>query len=571
MKKIGLLLLLLAVAGTGAYWYLGDEQTATTRYRLAEVTKGEIRRIVSSTGTINPLNTVNVGSQISGNIKKILVDFNSPVKKQQLIALIDDSVYAAQVGQARAKLLMAEAQLREREKDVIAAEANINNAQANIENIRASIQSAEAGIRSAEANLFSARSSLKLAEAQYQRQKSLLQKSVATQADVDAAETALDRAEGAVSMATAQVQAAQADLQSAHANLKASEARLQSANAQQLRSQSQVKGAAANIVDKQAALDLAQIQLKYCKIRSPINGIVIHRNVEVGQTVAATLQSPTLFIIAEDLSSMQLEVDVSESDVGLVKQGQHVTFTVDAFPDNTFKAVLQQIRNQPTSVQNVVTYKIIASVKNEKLLLRPGMTANVSIEVAHVAEVLKVPNAALRFKPAEQKETATPGSGDKGKNRMLTRLTKQLALNEAQAAELGSIIETEGKKLAAVARTTEDETARKEAFQKYMKAVITQLFPLLTPDQSETLNRLLAEWRRAVSGDKKRGEVHVLDNQGQPKSIRILSGISNETETQIISRDLNAGDRVIVGIDFSAGAATNSGPSNPFMPGRRRR
>lgn len=530
-KLIVVLLLILTAAGIAArqYFFLDDSTSQT--YRFAKVSQGEIKRVVSSTGTINPLNTVNIGSQISGNVKEIFVDYNSAVKKNQVVALIDDSVYAAQVQQARAKLLMAEAQLVEREKDVIAAEA---------------------GVQSADASLFSARAALKFARSQFQRQKNLVERKVATKAELDAAEANLDGAVGALNVALA---------------------RIQSSKAQHQRAISQVQGATANIVDKKAALSLEIIKLKYCTIISPIDGIVIHRDVDVGQTVAATLQSPTLFKIAEDLSSMQLEVDVSESDVGLIKQEQQVSFNVDAFPDKKFTAVVQQIRNTPTSVQNVVTYKIIASVKNNDLLLRPGMTANVTIEVARVDNVLKVPNAALRFKPAQEAEVKQKPDG-RNKNQLLKRLTAQLELNEAQQSSLKPIIEAEGKKLQSLIKTTESDDLKKKAFREYMKRVITQLYPLLSPEQATKMTSLIAERQKRAAGRtdaQKAATVYRIDELGTPQAVRVLSGISNETETQILTRQLKAGDEVITGIEFNSNTKQSGASSNPFMPGRGRR
>jgi len=531
-KLIIVPLLIVIGAGFAARQTFFDQDSAPQSYRFAKVTQGEIKQIVSSTGTINPLNTVNIGSQISGNIKEIFVDFNSAVKKNQVIALIDDSVYAAQVEQARAKLLMAQTQRLERKKDVIAADA---------------------GVQSAKASLFSARATLKFARSQFQRQEDLVSKKVATKAELEAAEANLDSAMGALNVAIA---------------------RIQSSKAQHQRAISQVKGAEAYIVDKKAALSLEKIKLNYCTIISPIDGIVIHRDVDVGQTVAAALQSPRLFTIAEDLSRMQLEVDVSESDVGLIRQEQQVSFTVDAFPDKTFKAVVLQIRNTPTSVQNVVTYKIIASVSNDALLLRPGMTANVSIEVARVNDVLKVPNAALRFKPAEESEKKQAQPKSAQKNKLLNRLTKQLELNESQVAELGNIIKAEGAKLQGIAKTAENDDVKKKAYRNFMKQVITQLYPLLSPEQSEKMNALIVKWRKAAAGKteaRKEATVYIVDEQGIPEPVKIWSGISNETETQILTRRLKAGDEVIIGVDFSSGKKKSGASSNPFMPSSRRR
>jgi len=487
---------------------------------------------VISTGTGNPVNTVSVGSQISGIIQKIFTDFNRPVRKNQTIALIDASVYAAQVEQARAKLLLAETQLKENESAVAVADA---------------------GLKSAEASLFSAKATFNQAASQYERSKNLATNKVLSQAELEAAKTNLDVSQGALDVATSKVSSARAQLHQAIA---------------------QVKGAEATVTDRKAALDLEIIKLNYCTIVSPIDGIVIHRNVDVGQTVAATLQSPTLVTIAEDLSRMQLEVDVSESDVGLIRQGQLVEFTVDAFPDDTFRAVVQQIRNTPTSVQNVVTYKIVASVDNTSLKLRPGMTANVSIEIAKVEGVLKVPNAALRFKPAEA--TAESGSPAEtpaqDRNRWQQQLVEQLQLDETQKATLADILSTERAQLQAQAQATDDPAKRREAARGILERVIKRLTPVLTPAQTEKLQQMMARWQQARSGrsgQEKPGTLYRVDENGQPQAVRILTGISNETETQILTRDFQVGDPVIIGLGNPSTTEAPKTTTNPFLPSRR--
>jgi HlyD family secretion protein len=532
LAKVGLFLALVLVGGFYGYLrFINRSDASVQSFRTTAVTRGEILRVVISTGTVKPLNTVSVGSQISGNVKHIFTDFNLPVRKNQTIALIDDAVYAAQVEQARARLEMAEAQRREREKDVLAARV---------------------AITSAEASLYSAQATMKHAETQYQRMKNMSERQLITKAELEAAETSLDVSRGALNVAAARVQSAIVQLE---------------------QTQSTIKAAEANIADRRAALDLERIKLNYCTIVSPIDGVVIHRDVDVGQTVAATLQSPTLFTIAEDLSRMQLEIDVSEADVGQIHQGQPVSFTVDAFPDDTFQAEVQQIRNTPTSLQNVVTYKVVAAVDNTSLKLRPGMTANVTIQIARVDEVLKVGNAALRFRPAGE-TTGPPPTEAAGRdsNQLLTRLTEQLQLTAQQKRQLETILQAERQSIQGRLQATSDPEQRREAARGVLPRVFTQLAPLLTAEQSEKLSRLASQ-RQAAPPERriaaKPGTVYIVGADRQPQAVRVLIGIANETETQIISRDLQAGDQVIVGTAFNAGTAGSSSTTNPFLPGRR--
>ena len=357
---------ILAVAVLLLTQFFRRDETSREQFKIARVSKGAIQAVVTSTGELNPLNTVKVGSQVSGNITALYADFNSPVKRDQVVALIDPAIYAAQVKQAKAQLMMAEVQLEEKQKDM---------------------EAAEAAVQSSEAHLASSRATLKDAELTYNR-LSVLGSTVA-RADVDSAEAKRDNARAAVAMD--------------HAGISMAKAHLSQASAQ-------ARGVKALISERQASLSLAETKFRYCTIQSPIDGVVISREVDVGQTVAATLQSPILFTIAEDLARMQVEVDVSESDVGQIQPGQAVRFTVDAFPEKTFKATVREVRNVATNIQNVVTYTIVADVENEALLLRPGMTANVTIVVADVEDVLKVPNGALRFKPTGTAEDSASGN-----------------------------------------------------------------------------------------------------------------------------------------------------------------
>ncbi len=296
-------------------------------YRTEPVTKGDIQATVTATGTVNAVITVQVGTQVSGTIKKLFVDFNSRVKKGQIIAQIDPSTFESQVLQAQANLL------------------------------------------SAQANLDKAETTLVDAKRTFDRNKELFAKNLIARSDLDTAET----------------------------NYQADKAQVSSSKAQ--------------VAQAKASLDYAKQNLAYTKILSPVDGVVISRNVDVGQTVAASFQTPTLFTIAEDLTKMQIDTNVAESDIGVVKVGQDVEFSVDAYPDTIFKGKVWQIRKAPITVQNVVTYDVVIQVPNRDFKLMPGMTANVSIIITTRHNVLRITNAALRFRFSDKASGAGGGAG----------------------------------------------------------------------------------------------------------------------------------------------------------------
>ena len=516
MKTIKILILIIVVlvaVGVFGSRYYGKGEASKQEYRMADVTKGNIQAIVTSTGRLSPLNTVKVGSQVSGNVSEIHVDFNSVVKKDQVIALIDPSIYAAQLAQAEAQLLKARMQLQEKRKDIIVAEA---------------------GIESAEAHLTSALATLKEAELRYGRISNLGNNEIVAKSDLDSALAKRDNAQGGVEMA---------------------EAKLRTAKAQLNRTKAQEKGVRASIAERKAVLSLAEIKLKYCTIRSPINGEVISRHVDVGQTVAATLQSPVLFTIAEDLTRMQVEVDVSEADVGQIKPNQNVEFNVDAFQDNKFKANVRQVRNFATNIQNVVTYKIIADVDNNELLLRPGMTANVTIITAKVEDVLKVPNAALRFKPPGEIKEEGPRKPKAIKDRpMYTNAVKRLKLDSEQSKALEEIIKQADAKLKGVFALPEDARDMKQAWRNYFGTIFTKLYGILHQEQYQAFGALTKELREARKKRQKykgrAAKIYIQGKDGQPNALNIMAGITNDTETQIIQGELKKGDKVIVGLAF---------------------
>jgi HlyD family secretion protein len=320
-KRILLILLtILVLAGTGYGFRLWSQGAKESPYISVEVQKGNVTQVVTATGSLSAVITVQVGSQVSGAIDKLFADFNSKVKKDQVVAQINQDKFKATVDQARANLL--------------AAQANVTKAKASMEDAQRTLD----------------------------RNKELKKRDLIAQSEFDTSQAAYDSA------------AAQYEVNKAQVN------------------------------QAEAALNQSSVDFNNTVIRSPVDGIVVSRNVDVGQTVAASLQAPILFLIANDLSKMQVDTNVSEGDVGNVWVGQDVTFAVDAYPSRRFKGTVQQVRNAAIMVQNVVTYDAVVGVDNKELLLKPGMTANVEFLVSRKEDVLKIPNAALRFRPLSERQ-----------------------------------------------------------------------------------------------------------------------------------------------------------------------
>ena len=524
-------LLILVVAAVLAFTVRQGREAAAPEFKTAVVELGKLQAVVASTGTVNPVNTVIVGSQVSGNIKEIYVDYNSIVKADQVVATIDAAVYEAQLIQAEAQLLLAQTQLQEKQKEQAAVSASVDSARANLRSARASFR--EAGL-------------------QFDRMTQLKAKKTVSQSAFDEIQARRDSFQSAVEAAEANVNATQAQLQ---------------------RVVAQEKGARALIAEREAAVKLAEIRLDYCTIRSPIDGIVIERAVDVGQTVAASLQSPRLFSIAEDLKHMQLEIDVSEADVGQVEAGQDVEFSVDAFADRKFKAGVRQIRNSPTNVQNVVTYKVIADVDNKTGLLRPGMTANVSIIVAYRDNVLMVPNAALRFRPPGAPLESKPEKQLPIKERPIyIRTVQGLGLDEKQAGEFEKILEEAGAKLKSAVEDTADDDEKSQNFRLFMTNVFTRLSKILSEPQREKLGEYVQKLKAARgAGRRREAQVFVVDPDGRPRAVKLFIGITNDSETEVKPGVLKEGDSVIVGLAAlsASGSDESTNPLLRILGGRR--
>jgi HlyD family secretion protein len=360
----------LAVGGFAAYHYVAGHGQALP-YRTVRVERGAITASVTATGTLNAVVMVLVGSQVSGTIKDMNADFNTAVRKGQVIARIDPALFEAAVNQARA--------------DVKAAQSTVLKQEAQLEQARTSADNARAAF--AEARALAAKALVAVVDGQRTlgRQNELFQRGLIAAADRDSSQAAYDAAVAQHESAIAHEQALASAIGTADAQRRVEDAALQAIRDQ--------------LEQKQAALAQAQINLDHTTIRSPVDGIVVNRAVDVGQTVAATFQAPTLFTIAQDLTRMQVETSVDEADIGRIRPDTPAMFTVDAFPGETFTGAVSQIRKAPQVAQNVVTYTVVVAVGNPSGTLVPGMTANVKFATATKADALKVPNTALRFRP----------------------------------------------------------------------------------------------------------------------------------------------------------------------------
>jgi len=386
LKKKSLIvsLVVLLLAGGVGWYFLANHNQAL--YQTATVDRGTVRATISATGNCNAVVTVQVGSQVSGNIKALYADFNTKVKKGQLVAEIDPQQFQARVDQAKGALDSANAAVVSAKAQVEKANADIASAKANAANQKAAIAKAKAAVVDA-TNKFNSK-------------QILFKDGILSKDDFDTAQSTKDQAVADEQAAEAQLDAANHQIQSAQASYDVAKTQLASAQSQ--------------VVQNQAALQQAQLDLDHTKIVAPVDGTVIARQMDVGQTVAASFQAPTIFQIAQDLTKMQVDTNVDEADVGQVKVGQPVTFTVDAYPTTTFPGSVTQIRQAPINVQNVITYDVVVGVDNSSLKLLPGMTANVKILTAEADDVLRVPNAALRFHPTMSKrDTSTVRAASK--------------------------------------------------------------------------------------------------------------------------------------------------------------
>jgi HlyD family secretion protein len=499
---IGAVSVLVAAAGGYVWWK--EPFNSPPAYRLAKIERGSITAVVSATGTLNPVVSVQVGSQVSGQLKELYADFNSAVKKGQLIARIDPQSFTLRVNQAMA--------------DVEAARATALTQRANVAAVQAELARAKVQVGDA--------------EREYNRNQMLFEKSFVSGAVRDKAQAALEGAREQLNAAQAQVAVAQA----------------------------QVRNADAVVKQRESQLAQARVDLERTEIRAPVDGIVVKKSVEPGQTVAASLQAPELFIIAQDLRRMQVDASIDESEVGRVNVGQQATFTVDSFPGRTFRGTVKQVRKAAQVVQNVVTYIAVIDAANPDMGLFPGMTANVRLIIDVRENVLKVPNAALRFRPAGVADLAAPaaeaksGGDEKGKGRggqgLVERLVKELQLTPEQRTRVEAVMaETRGK-IESVA--SEDPSERRRQVDRIRSESRTRIAEVLTPEQ-RTRYEAMSGGGRGRSSGVTNGRVWIPQAEESPKMVTLRLGLTDGSYTEIVSGELQEGAEVIIGTAVDTG------------------
>ncbi len=487
-RPVWIVLAAVAVAlAAFAGWQLLKPQAPKDPYRTAAVERGAITKAVSASGTLEALVTVDVGSQISGQITKVMADFNDEVRAGQVLAVLDPQTYESRVQQAQA--------------DVVAGGAALRQAQA----------------------------TLAAAQADYNRKRTLVNQGIYAPTVLDTSKAAFGQAQAAVDSARAR------------------------------------------IVQSQAALRSQRVDLGRTTIVAPIDGVIVDRQIEPGQTVAASLQAPILFRIAQDLSKVEVKISVDEADIGQVKEGQPVKFTVDAFPDDNFTGIVTQVRKQPVTEQNVVAYVVMAEADNPQGKLLPGMTANADIVLEQKSNVLKVPAAALRWQPASENGQTVrtpgfggpPGMGPPGGGRQGAgggerraggmggqRIVQQLDLDARQQKAWDAIqADLRQKSAAALASAGGDRKVMREAMRKNLNEALAKLEPQLKPEQKQKLVALRATMASGGRGDGAGftgGVVYVL-REDKPTPIPVRIGATDGAFTEIRTQALKPGDQVITG------------------------
>ena len=489
---------LLLLSAAGWWWFKRDAAASEGQFRTTRVERGDIRVAISSTGTLSAISTVTVGSQISGQVTDVLVDFNSPVKKGDVLARIDPSTYEAQIQQGSAQ----------------------------IESARASLRQAQAALRNAQLD--------------YQRKADLGGQQLVSRSDVDLARAARDQA------------------------------------------QAQVNSAQAQIRQQTASTQTTRLNLDRTVIRSPVDGVVLTRTIEPGQTVAASLQAPELFTIAEDLAKMKIELAVDESDIGQIKQGQAVSFTADAFPDRQFRGLVEQVRLSATTTNNVVTYPVVVTVDNSDGTLLPGLTVNAEIEVSKRSGVLKVANAALRYKPADDDSAAQPqgqqrSGGGSGVTEDLARTAAELKLSAQQQAAFDAAVEAIRQRQAARQAQPRQQGGSlmgggrgfggpgggapsgdmAAQMRQRMAQRVQQDFAAFRSSLDEAQRKT---WDAALSAqlNARRAPVYKLVS-GKPQMAMVRIGASDGTDTEI-SGNVREGDELVTGERSATAAAAPAAP-----------
>ncbi len=497
-------LLVVVAAGAGAWWYFAnDAATETPVWRTAKVTRGTIQSTVSASGSLKAVVTVDVGTQVSGQVSELRADYNTQVKKGQVIARIDPRTFDAKVKESEADLEISRGQLA----------VHI------------------AAVKGMASDIVAAKAALVEARLDLERKVKLLPGRTISKAVYDKAKSAFDQAA---------------------AKVVATESKV-------LQQKAQIAVARAQVKRNQALLAQRKIDLERTFIRSPVDGVVINRSVDVGQTVAASLQAPVLFTIAKDLRQMQVEVSVDEADIGRIAVGQRADFTVDSFQGRTFRGRVQQVRKASKEESNVITYTVIVATRNDDLRLLPGMTANVTFVISRRDNIVRVPNRALRFRPpGVAAEQASSGNSRAARMRArLDKLARDLKLTPDQKQRVAAAYREMFEKIRAL-RGGGGGNIR-EQFRTLRRKLMSRLQSILTPAQFKQM----AGMRRGGRGGRggraggqargRPGRVWVAGADGVPRAVRVTVGITDGQHTELRRGEIKPGDQVIVGIDRTGG------------------
>jgi HlyD family secretion protein len=497
---------------------------------MAAVERGTVTASVRATGTLNPVTTVLVGSQLSGQVVEILADYNSPVKAGQVVARLNSEQIKSRRDAALADLAQAKADRGMRQAQLEKARAVLQRAQATTLDLRAQRDRAKAELAEAERNL--------------DRQTELTSRAVGTQNALDQAKTQSEVQRAALASAEAQIASNEAEIVGLKADIALAEAQLRSADAL--------------IQQREAKLKDIEIDLARTAIKSPVDGVVVKREVELGQTVAASLSAPTLFTIAQDLREIDIHANIDEADVGRLKEGQTASFTVNAYPNRSFNGAVRMVRLGAQTVSNVVTYTAVIGVDNEDLALLPGMTANLQIVTDERYDVLRVPNAALRFRPAPGAVSTVMPVVDRdvfpelqGRGRSLQDFRERFMAEVEPTKEQLAAIDAVIAEARAAFRSAEPGQDRRESFRRLRQELRTRIAGALDPERRARF-LALSEGRRMQSARDRvdpgtPGRVHVLDREGRPVPTSLRLGVTDGSFTEVIAGDVTDGTHVIVG------------------------
>ena len=535
MKKLLTVVVVLVVSGAVVWYAMAGGADEELQFFTAAVERGAIQNTVAATGNVQAVVNVQVGSQVTGQIQSLYADFNSVVTEGQLLAKLDPRNLETQLENARANL--------------ISARARIQTAEADLTNSRASVVSAEA-------NLVSARVDLEKAEIDLGRANELFEAELIPMSELENARTTVESARARLAQSDASVQQAEAQIISREAGLVQADAQLEQAEAQVLE---------------------AEVNLGYTDITSPVDGVVISREVDVGQTVSASTSAPTLFQIANDLTRMRVEASIDEADIGLLAQNNAVEFTVDAYPGQRFLGEIEEIRLNPTTTQNVVTYNVLVGVENHDLKLKPGMTANITITVDRRDNTLHVPNTALRYMPPNVDPTAMPPAARPGAAAPATAAASPDDDAEDDAPEVAAFDPGQfagrggggggfGGGLPEGFDPSQFAGRRGRGNRGGGNAVATSAAVIVaeSDDEHAVPGQLWGDGQKiqfqSIPPQPPRpGQVWVLNQGGQPEVRNIMLGITDGSRSEVVSGDLVEGDELLIGDSTQMPEINNDG------------